>query len=151
MMARFKKLVLLAVLLAAAYLGIQGRGFLSPPRVDVPVSTFAEDDLLGRVFAERRSSVQVHGSGIVKKLLVDDREGSRHQRFVIELKTGQTLLIAHNIDQAERIENLSPGDLVEFMGEYEWNPQGGVVHWTHRDTSGSHLPGWIRHDGRKYW
>jgi hypothetical protein len=33
------------------------------------------------------------------------------------------------------------GDRVAFRGEYVWNAQGGVVHWTHRDPKGG--GGWI--------
>jgi Protein of unknown function (DUF3465). len=50
------------------------------------------------LFAQRLSSVQVQGAGIVSRLLSDDNEGSRHQRFILELPSGHTLLVAHNID-----------------------------------------------------
>jgi hypothetical protein len=39
---------------------------------------------------------------------------------------------------------------VEFEGEYEWNPQGGVVHWTHRDPARHHPAGWVLYEGRQY-
>src|SRR5436190_23795432 len=57
-------------------------------------------------------------------------------------------LVAHNIDLAERVELLRKGNLVEFSGEFEWNPQGGVIHWTHRDPQGRHADGWIKHNGK---
>jgi hypothetical protein len=135
-----KKLILIAAVLVAAYLGVTNT-------VRVPE---ASDKVLASLFSERRSSVQVQGSGVVTKLLPDDNDGNRHQRFIVKLSSGQTLLIAHNIDQAARIEGLKPGDRVEFSGEYEWNKQGGVIHWTHRDPAGRHRPGWIRHKGRTY-
>lgn len=50
-------------------------------------------------------------------LLKDDNEGSRHQKFILELSTGQTVLVAHNIDLALRIQNIQKGDQVEFFGE----------------------------------
>ncbi len=115
-----KILILIAALMVAAYLGVTST-------VRVPE---AGDEVLASLFSERRSSVQVQGSGVVTKLLPDDNDGNRHQRFIVKLSSGQTLLIAHNIDQAERIEGLKPGDRVEFSGEYEWNHQGGVIHWT---------------------
>jgi len=108
------------------------------------------DALLGRAFADRLSNVQVEGRGVVEKILPDDRDGSRHQRFVLRLASGQTLLVAHNIDLAPRLEELERGDEVGFAGEYEWNPQGGVLHWTHHDPAGKHPAGWLRHDGRTY-
>lgn len=84
------------------------------------------------------------------KVLRDDREGSRHQRFILRTDSGQSLLVAHNIDIAPRINGLREGDTVEFFGEYEWNPKGGVIHWTHRDPDHKHVGGWLRHQGRTY-
>jgi hypothetical protein len=96
------------------------------------------------------SGQQVKGSGTVVRILADDNDGSRHQRFILELSSGQTLLVAHNIDLATRISSLSTGDTVEFFGEYETNPQGGVIHWTHHAPQGRHIAGWLEHRGRRY-
>ncbi len=83
-------------------------------------------------------------------MLADDNEGARHQRFIVRLDSGQTLLVAHNIDIAPRVEGLAAGDVVAFRGVYEWNAEGGTVHWTHRDPGGVHAAGWLRYDGRLY-
>ncbi|MCA1579230.1 MAG: DUF3465 domain-containing protein [Acidobacteria bacterium] len=108
------------------------------------------DDAIGRAFANRASGTQVNGEGAVVRLLPDDLNGSRHQRFIIQLASGQTLLISHNIDIAPRIDALEVGDSVRFSGEYEWNEKGGVVHWTHRDPRGRHAAGWVVHNGKTY-
>jgi len=105
---------------------------------------------LSTAFEQRQSNVQVQGQGEVFRTLSDDNDGSRHQRFILRLENGQTLLIAHNIDLAPRIASIRPGDLVEFYGEYEWNSKGGVVHWTHHDPRGTHADGWLKHGGRTY-
>ena len=105
---------------------------------------------IAAAYRAQRSDVQVSGSGTVKKVLRDDREGSRHQRFLLRLDNNQTLLVAHNIDLAPRIPDLRPGDRVAFYGEYEWNNQGGVIHWTHHDPAGRHVDGWLKHQGRTY-
>ena len=102
------------------------------------------------VIATRRSSTQVQGSGTVTRVLSDDNDGSRHQRFILRLPSGESLLIAHNIDLAPRVTGLQAGDTVSFNGEYEWNDRGGVVHWTHDDPRGSHIDGWVEHNGRRY-
>lgn len=103
-----------------------------------------------QAFQNRQSNVQVHGAGTVSRMLPDDNEGSRHRKFILTLPAGNKFLIAHNIDLAPRISALTPGDLVEFYGVYEWNEKGGVVHWTHRDPAGRHLGGWLKHNGRTY-
>jgi hypothetical protein len=108
------------------------------------------DRILRRAFEQRTSNLQVEGRGVVKRILSDDNEGSRHQRFILELSSGQTLLISHNIDIAPRIPRLRTGDRVAFRGEYEWNPQGGVIHWTHHDPGGRHSGGWLKHKGKTY-
>ncbi|MBA2590746.1 MAG: DUF3465 domain-containing protein, partial [Gammaproteobacteria bacterium] len=79
------------------------------------------------------------------------REGQlSHVICARRLSSGQTILIAHNIDLAPRVSSLNEGDVVSFSGEYEWNPKGGVVHWTHRDSDGRHSAGWIKHDRQAF-
>jgi len=73
-----------------------------------------------------------------------------HQRFIVRRKSGQTLLITHNIDIAPRVAGLQKGDGVRFYGEYVWNERGGMVHWTHHDPAGKHVAGWLKHKGRTY-
>ena len=63
------------------------------------------DELLAQLFTDGQSSVQVYGTGTVIAILSDDLNGSRHQRFIIELESKQTLLISHNIDLSSRIDN----------------------------------------------
>ena len=108
------------------------------------------DETLASAFEQRSRNLQVEGQGVVRKVLSDDNDGSRHQRFVVALSSGQTLLIAHNIDVAPRVPGLREGDVVSFSGEYEWNPEGGVIHWTHHDPDKRHVSGWIRHNGLVY-
>jgi len=108
------------------------------------------DKALEKAFKNKQSNIQVGGSGEVIKILPDDTQGNRHQKFIIELISGQTLLIAHNIDVAPRINNLNLGDHINFYGEYEWNSKGGVVHWTHHDPNDHHEGGWLNHGGKLY-
>jgi uncharacterized protein DUF3465 len=109
-----------------------------------------DDSQIGRAFKNRTSNVQVEGGGVVTRILADDLAGSRHQRFIVRLASGQTVLIAHNIDIAPRVAGLQEGDSVRFYGEYVWNEKGGMVHWTHRDPDGRHTAGWVKHNGRTY-
>ncbi|SET57288.1 Protein of unknown function [Nitrosomonas marina] len=108
------------------------------------------DELLAQLFASVQSNVQVYGTGTVISILSDDLNGNRHQRFIIELKSKQTLLVAHNIDLAPRIDTLALNDQIEFFGEYEWNDQGGIIHWTHHDPDAIHVNGWLFHNNVIY-
>jgi hypothetical protein len=108
------------------------------------------DAILAAAFRDRVNDLQVRGRGTVTRLLSDDHEGSRHQRFIVGLASGQTLLVAHNIDVAPRVEGLAVGDQIAFSGIYEWSAEGGTIHWTHGDPGGDHAPGWLRHDAKTY-
>ncbi len=87
--------------------------------------------------------------GFVRRLLSDDNDGSRHQRFILDIGDRRTLLIAHNIDLAECVP-LSLGDRVRVRGMYEWNELGGLVHWTHHDPHGIETGGYVRYRTRVY-
>jgi len=142
-----KKYFFLAVIAILAYGYIQDRNM---PHPTLSSKTQSDDSLIQQAYDNRQSDLQVQGEGVVTKLLRDDLDGSRHQRFILRLNSGQSLLVAHNIDLAPRIGNLKTGDTVAFYGEYEWNAQGGVIHWTHHDPKGRHVGGWLRHGGKIY-
>lgn len=130
--------------------------------VERPVPTDAGDDAaasilndggIGKLYREKRSDVMVEAGGTVARVLPDDNEtsdgSSRHQRFIVRLPTGDTVLVAHNIDLAPRVP-LKEGDPIRFRGEYEWTERGGVVHWTHADPRNRRADGWVRHAGQTY-
>jgi hypothetical protein len=106
------------------------------------------DDSLARAIARRAEDVPVTGRGAVVKLLADDREGSPHQRILVRVAGGGTVLIAHNLELAPRVAPLAVGDTLEFAGDFVWNEKGGVVHWTHPDPRGRHRAGWLRRAAR---
>jgi hypothetical protein len=131
-----KKLLLLAIVAVAVF-------YLNRQPADAPRETTDAT-------TEWQSGAQVTGEGTVTRILGDDTVGDPHQRFILTLDSGRTLLIAHNIDLAPRIDALREGDTVTFSGEYESNDKGGVVHWTHHDPQGQHEAGWLKHHGRTY-
>ena len=115
-----------------------------------PVNVAAEndEDKIRQAFIDQRSNIQVQSSGRVKAILRDDNEGSRHQKFILELKHGLTVLVAHNIDLSPRLKKKKKGEIVEFYGEYEYSHQGGVLHWTHHDPQKKHADGGLKYKGR---
>jgi len=147
-----KKILPIVIVVAGGLLLAQREHWFNSPTA-APVVAGREsttDAILARAFEEQKSNLQIEGRGVVAKILRDDNDGSRHQRFLVRLNSGQTLLIAHNVDLAPRVADLHEGDAIAFYGEYEWNNKGGVVHWTHRDPSGRHVAGWLEHAGQRY-
>ena len=144
-----KKLIYIVVAAAALAYGLFQEQVTSIPS-SASITSSNTESTLQSAYKNRQSDLQVAGSGIVAKLLPDDLQGSRHQKFILKLDTGQSVLVSHNIDLAPRISGLKKGDKVEFYGEYEWNSKGGVIHWTHHDPNHRHVDGWLKHEGRKY-
>lgn len=97
----------------------------------------------------RSEGLWIEDAGKVVRILDDDDDGSRHQRFIVDVGNDTTVLIAHNIDLAPRAP-VARGDRVSFRGEYIWNEQGGVVHWTHHDPGRRRAGGWIELDSKRY-
>jgi hypothetical protein len=148
--------VVLFALVLAGTAGLAGCGGGTPPDEAGSAAGWStvgltqSDAVLAEAYATRAHNLQVEGRGTVVRLLSDDEDGGRHQRFILRLASGQTLLVAHNIDLAPRVNGLRVRDTVAFFGEYEWNEEGGTIHWTHRDPAAEHVDGWLQHGGRVY-
>lgn len=142
-MKKYLPIVVLVAVLIAAF----GRG---KPEADGGGATLQSDQILEDAYTNHRDRLQVQGGGQVIAVLPDDRNGSQHQRFILKLDSGQTLMVAHNIDLAPRVDELHEGDFITFSGEYAWNEDGGVVHWTHRDPQRRHVDGWLQRGGKLY-
>lgn len=104
---------------------------------------------LHQAIAERAHDRWLQGRAKVRKTLPDDNDGSRHQRFLLDVGAGRTVLVAHNIDLAPRAP-VHAGALVGFRGAFVHNDKGGVLHWTHRDPGGRRAGGWLEVGGRRY-
>ena len=98
--ARLLAAVAPILLVALAGCGAAGSGTAGVARGDAA---------LARAFNEHANDLEAEGQGTVARVLADDDEGARHQRFILRLDSGQTLLVAHNIDIAPRIEGLAAG------------------------------------------
>ena len=95
--------VVAAVLVAVERLDLRWPGGVEPD---------AGAAVLAKAWREGRSDVWVEASGEVVRVLSDDRRGSRHQRFLVQIAGGPRVLIAHNIDLAPRVADLRRGDTV---------------------------------------
>ena len=149
------RLVLVVAALVVVWISDRWRGgdeVLAPPpapEVSYETAPGAGEATILEAYRTRQSDVWVEAEGRVERVLRDDLDGSRHQRLIVRLSGGHTVLIAHNIDLAPRAP-VREGDAIAFRGEYEWNDRGGVVHWTHHDPQGRRAGGWLRHEGERY-
>lgn len=142
-----KKILIVVVALVGAYYATNQL----PSSVEQPSPVTQPSNVaLERAIRARLAGYQVRGSGKVARILTDDNDGSRHQRVILRLDSGRTLLVAHNIDLAPRIGDLQAGETVSFFGEYEWHERGGVIHWTHHDPRAQHVDGWVEYRGKRY-
>ena len=120
-----------------------------PDAYRTAVTAESAENVVQSAYAARRSGVWMEVRGQISRMLPDDNDGSRHQRFILDVGSGHTVLVSHNIDLAERIP-AAAGDTLALRGRYEWNERGGVIHWTHHDPQGRHQGGWIRQNGELY-
>ena len=104
-----------------------------------------------RDYAEKRSTVEVTAEGAVTRVLADESGPSGlHQRFIIRLAgSTQTVLVENNVTIGQRAPVLV-GDDVIVHGEYVWNDQGGLIHFTHHDPAPAHEGVWIELKGVRY-
>ncbi len=114
-----------------------------------PTSTRQSEDAIRRLIDNEISGEMVTLEAEIVKVLPDDNEGSRHQRLLLALETGGTVLVSHNIDLAPRVP-AEEGDVILVRGQYEWNDRGGVLHWTHHDPKDWREGGWIEFEGERY-
>ncbi len=129
----------------------------SPPVPAQPISADTQsfsaartkDGDLIALQTQRANGVNVVVTARVKRLLPDDRQGNPHQRFLLDLSNGTTVLVAHNIDLAPYVP-LHENDVVTICGEYIWNDRGGVIHYTHRATNYRHKGGYIDYNRQVY-
>lgn len=124
--------------------------YVFAPPANPPVFQPPQDiKALQSAFRDGKSGIWMELEGTVSRLLSEDKEGSRHQRFILEVGDRHTVLVSHNIDLVERVP-VEVGDQLRLRGRYEWNKRGGVVHWTHRDPKQKIQGGWIEHQGKRY-
>ncbi len=153
----FKYFGLILLLLIGGVWLVSNQFFSSQdkPYVNLPENVPTDDARLAELsdikslYESRSSGSMVYTVGHVTRILADDNEGSRHQRFILNTPQQVSVLVAHNIDLAQRVP-LRERDQVSIYGQYEWSEKGGVIHWTHHDPRKIHPEGWILHNNVKY-
>src|SRR3984893_16026648 len=102
-------------------------------------------------FQNHRSTVEVTADGSVVRLLPDRTSSTgTHEQFIVKLSSGElTVEVEHNISIGARAP-VKEGDHVIVHGEYIWNAQGGLIHFTHHDPQGTHEGGYVQDNGKTY-
>jgi hypothetical protein len=144
-------ILVLLVTVAVYWLDRRSSEQAAPPSGPTPggPTAMAGDAAIEAAFKSKRSKVWVESEGVVSRILDDDRKPPRHQKFLLRIRSGQTLKVAHNVDLAPKVP-LREGDRIRFRGRYEYNDRGGVLHWTHRDPRNPGRGGWLEHAGKTY-
>ncbi|MBV8637898.1 MAG: DUF3465 domain-containing protein [Candidatus Eremiobacteraeota bacterium] len=104
-------------------------------------------------YATQGSHGEVVASGVVRHVLGTRRGPSgEHEGFLLQLDGDCDLLlrVETNVDLTGPVP-LHDGERVIVKGEYEFDPMGGVVHWTHRDPRGHHPDGYVKADDGKVY
>jgi hypothetical protein len=114
-------------------------------------TAMSDNAAVERDYAEHRSTVEVTAEGAVTSVLADNSGPSgTHQRFIIRLAGAtQTVLVDNNVTIGQRAP-VAVNDDVIVHGEYVWNDQGGLIHFTHHDPAPAHEGGWIELHGVRY-
>jgi hypothetical protein len=99
-------------------------------------------------FESHRSGIWLALSARVMRVLPDTDGTHVHQRFIVACSSGQTVLIVNDVSIGERVP-VSINARVTVRGQYIWNAEGGLVHFTHHAV-GSLQGGWILYQGRLY-
>ncbi len=101
-----------------------------------------------------RSGIEVQASGSVARVL-GERTGPSgpHEGFLLHLTGsgghGLTVRVESNLDIMGSVP-VRDGEAATVRGEYDYDPRGGVIHWTHRDPRGRHPDGFVEIDGHRY-
>jgi hypothetical protein len=149
--SKIRAAAILVVALGTGWYVAREQGAVQPAQQpEVATREAVSPDPAQAAFEARARGRIIAVNGVVERILADDHDGSPHQRFIIRTPGGLSLLVAHNLDLAARLDGLAPGDGVTVRGEYEWNDKGGVMHWTHDDPQGRHEAGYIEWRGRRY-
>jgi hypothetical protein len=147
---KFPLCVILVALFLQSCAGPSGVAQVNQPVGTAATAAIAGDDSeVIRAQNAHAIKVEVTVNAPVYKLLRDDTQGLPHQKFLLQLSNGTTILVAHDIKYAPRVP-LNLGDRPTIHGEYIWNRKGGLIHWTHHSDTPRHEGGWIDLNGNRY-
>ena len=99
--------------------------------------------------SQQARKVEVTVVAPIEKLLREEDYREPHQRFLLVLSNGTTVLVANDLKYGT-FAPVQAGNIVRIHGEYIWNERGGVLHWTHKSDEPNHEGGYIDFNGMRY-
>ena len=103
-------------------------------------------DQLRQTMNARVDRPQVFVSGVVERMLPEDKSGRPHQKYMLNA-SGIKLQVVSNLEFG-RVP-VKPGDSIQVCGEF-LKVGSGMVHWTHFDPHGGHPDGFSILNGTVY-
>jgi len=98
---------------------------------------------------KKSSNLLVEVDARVVLLLPNRDDIKKLQRFLVELENGHRLEVAHDLELSENVP-VGVSSLIRLKGEFDYNENGGLIHWTHADPAGNRDGGWIEHNDMRY-
>jgi disulfide oxidoreductase YuzD len=117
--------------------------------IQVGPETSRSERRLANAFAKKIEGFQIRFNGVVVRNFADEKHFHVLQEFILQLSTGQTLLIVHDKTIGEGVPRVRLGNKMTVLGVYRWNAKGGYIIQTTRKADGS-AGGWIRRNGKRY-
>ncbi len=120
------------------------------PGSRVETTNASNDSALVNAVNSKRNVDFLEASGVtVIELLADDTQGLPHEKFIVRLSNGATVLCVFNLDMGQRIP-LKVGDIVDLGGQFKWTNVGALMHWLHADTQNRRPDGYVDLNGKRY-
>ena len=101
----------------------------------LPTDTSLGDGGIAELYAQKQSNTMVEFEGRVDRILADDNDGSRHQRFILKLDNGHTVLAYSAGKMSKHKIRVLVGDRVSVeLSPYDLSR--GRITYRHKTTSG---------------
>lgn len=110
-----------------------------------------DDRELVRAVRDKRQIHFIRAANMeVIRLLPDDTQGAKHQRFYVRLSDGQEVSAVYSLESGRDRVPVKVGSRVGLAGEFKWTRFGALIHWLHEDTSNRRPDGYVEISGVRY-
>jgi hypothetical protein len=86
----------------------------------------------------------------VVKILPDDTQGRKHQKWIFALDNGRQVMAVYNSDFSDERIPVQVGQKMSLGGQFIWDRGGGLLHWLHADPKNRRPDGYVEIGGVVY-